>query len=914
MSNGVVSEKNNAGMEYQEPAPVTPQGDPKDVTVAFLFSPFSYDLLKDYSSWKWMNAYQTQYNHYEYGRFISLLEWDSKNGFSNASLPVDFKDVPASDEISDRKKIIEQNPLDMTLFVDCSSEKFNSIDGEASLKEVNKVTKENKGWDDLAGYLSMALSELKDHLFRLHKKGHNGYVHFEVAAYQPLSPLLFALLDIAGIRIKECAEHDDFISYLKGQNWFANFKPWMEKYEWEMDLKQASLFQGYFYGVTQETESSINSRYAKECQKGLRKLYDFDKKLHGGLSHGDLEWDREDCKKWKESGEFTIAELDDGDWPVHPHRFGGDQENMSSVLGVSYWSQEEPVVKVFDQYWTEKQLKKVRDRFMRRVGGDGAPEWSLKFNKFTQRGEIKVDQKSYQGKVTSKDLKKELDDWKQYTYDPQMAENKAVLNEFDKRENDAIEKEVWKRKSMEDEGASDKWNVDKNLVVYHGKSVRREVFEAKVNKLNQEFAQRLEAIENAENLETLEVWLTVLSVLQIVCGIITLGTSSLFAGVLFAVIDAGFEVGKAALQFHYDKNYTMGKALYEHSLGVIMDVASCVLFIPALFRIRKVKASQKLADNAHSIPSPTQAPPPAPEPPKLQQNTRTYSYTTEATPMSSSYSQQSTPIASEMTTASTEKAADPIYGHIKPAGNNYEILGMATTRNAAKNAPNGANLHVGSGLSNDKVTWVKIRRDNGSVDVLRIDNKKQPQWLKNHTGKDANEWNAYRTAQNGAAPNPTVVQDKGPVANLKQQAKESFSYSGPNEKVTFDELAKSGYSPETGPTTIETTNIKYDEYNYSSFGDMLRFHGSGIVKPKNIATPKAYHILKKSVSEEQLVIDGVNLSITKHVTTFYTGYSTSMNILQLVNSAGICYDWAKTNIGEQIDGEKVEDLFDEPLN
>lgn len=891
MCNGVGTGASNVGMEYQEENPVAPEGKPKDVNVVILFTPYSYDLLKDYSSWKWMNQYAEVYSHYEYGRFISLLEWDNERKYTLATEPTEFKDVPASDQAADRADMLKKNPMDMSLIVDCSSEKSYVIDSELSLVQANKISKEVKEWDDLADYLSMAISEVKDHLFRLHKQKARGHVHFTVSAYQPLTPLLFAMLDLAGIPIDEGKNHKGFIDYLRQKPWFANFKPWMDQYDWKPQLKRCSIFQGYFYGMSEETYSSRCHRRAQQFQSALQVLYYYDKKFHGKLAHGNLDWGKDECKQWKDAGGYTIKKIDDDEWPTDPKRYGKG-EGLDTIF-----NNEEPVVKVDDNYYTEKQLIKLRDFFLKQVKGDGSPVWNLKYNKRTGRGEIKANQNEIKQKVTSKDLKAELEAWKENTYNPQMAENKAMLGKFKDRKDDKTENEVWKRKSVEDEQASDKWSADIDMMQYHGKMVHKDKFTSDVARLDKELQDRLDAIEHQEKIETMEKWLTVLSMLQIVIGIATLGVGSIAVGIGLAIIDIGIEIGKAAIQFHYDKNYTMGKALREHTLGIIMDLASCVLLIPALFRIQKLKSTQKLAQKAIDAHEAEQA-----------RRTATISRSSEYSGVTTAqHTQISTGMPTEMKSANTN------FVPIRPKGKDYQVIGMSTSKRGADAIPDDGALHLGSGLSNDKPTWVRIKRDNGSFDTLRIDNGKQKEWLKNHTGKDANEWRGVKKeTETNSSPNVT----DSPVVKLKEEAQASFSYTGANDTVTFDQLAKSNYNPQVGPSTIETVNVKYDEFTIPCFGDMLRYHGSGhlTIKPVKVAEPKAYHILKEAKLEEEFIINNVKGSITNNVTLFYVGYSTAMNTLQVVSSEGIPLSWAKENIANVIDGKKAEEIFVDTKN
>jgi hypothetical protein len=156
----------------------------------------------------------------------------------------------------------------------------------------------------------------------------------------------------------------------------------------------------------------------------------------------------------------------------------------------------------------------------------------------------------------------------------------------------------------------------------------------------------------------------------------------------------------------------------------------------------------------------------------------------------SSYSSYNTEMPTKMNSHNTN---DAVQSTIKPQGKDYEVLGMATTRSAAKNVPNDGMLHIGSGLSNDKTVWVHIKRNNGTFDDIRIDPKDKPNWVKNHTGKDANEWNALKRENKST---PSVTPDR--LDQLKAEAKETYSFLDPNDYISFDAMAKTDFNPAGG--------------------------------------------------------------------------------------------------------------------
>jgi len=882
---GAVESGAQAGMEYQERTPDSSPKQTKEVTISVLFSPFSYDLLKDYSSWKWINKYKIEYRHYKYARFITLLEWDLKGGDTNATIPVSINDVPASDKIADKKKALEQNEFDLSLFVDCSSAETCS----AKIED-----------DDLAGYLSLTISEIKDHLFRLYKRGFSGNVNFVLAAYQPLPPLMFALIDYAGMRISECAKYDDdFILYMKQNPWFANFKSWLKKYEWKPILSDSFVYQGYLYGMSEETEGSRCSRRVSAFQAGLRKLYDFHKNVLGrDLPHGHLGWGKDDCEKWKDNGGLTRIEK-----------------------GFLFDS-EEPVVHVYDNDYTEEELEENRDFFIKeeKLHPDGTAEWFLDYNRDTGKGRVRNRLIQPQEKITADKLQKDFDDWKKTVYNPQREENRAVLKKIDERNTNDLEKEIWERKRVEDEMVSDTWSVDKNKIMYQGKMVDRSAFQKKIDKLDEEYKVRLETIENQQKLETLQTILTILAILQLCIGIATLGAATPAAGAILAGIDLSLEAGKIGFRHHYDKNFNMSTFFREHALGITMDLVSVLLCIPAIYKVRKLASANKLTDNPYKKLENQR--------PRLRNN---------------GDGKASTPNPKNEPTQTSSVATDETMAPIKMSGNKGEIVGIASSKRKAEGFA-GDSLQISSGLSNKKVAWVKIRKSDGSYVVSGIDPKKHPDRLRSLTGKDADEWNIVRSKSKKPESAPPKAEKGDRLDELKSEADASFSKPDPDHKMSFNNVTKFNYSPmivpnkppmkpnvktssgktysytvtqptkpvsniqESVPNVPETNSvdvktIKYHKADIEPFGEMMSHEGI----PVNIA-PKAdvYRVLRSGDVE-------LNNGVMKTVTTIYTGYSIFGNsyYLHLINSDGTSLEWAKREIkAKEIDGVALEDIFD----
>ena len=602
---------------YNDPHPPQPTKElQQGVTIALLFTPFSYDLMKEYSSWNYLNSYGGDDDYDVFKRFVTVLNWDSIHGEPNMS----GKEI-SLDQVPARNKLDAKAKFDKNLFIDCSYTKEKEIE-HMNNKIAGHVDPaadgmlDNVNLADLVGYLSLAISEVKDHLYRLSKQGYYGKVNFVVAAYEPVHPLMYTFLDLAGIGVNRCSSVSYFTDFIKQDAWFGGFESWMkDKLKWTPVLKEAALYKGYFYGISQETEHKKNKDRAAVLTKELKRMDDLaEKHLGEGITvhtnHAGNEiilskWGESQCEKWKNLGEHTTdynkfgqlesiyGKGESADWSLFSVGIAGQQGWMEGYDHAT--PAEMPIGKVEGRWMTVKQMLVERDKCW-----DKAAETAKTPMYFIgKRASRRLVDNAPPYEPSSEEMQEEFDRWEQMSYNPQVAENKSWIQKMDDRDS-GTEHEIWKRKQVEDEGVSDKWSAGKDDILYNGRVVKRSYFEEEIAKLKKEYDARKDAITDKKKREEMEIVLKILAGVQVVCAIASFGAATPLTAAIFIAIDVGLTVGKVAVKFHYDKSYTMAKAAKDHLLDVLMDVFAGVLLVPAFMKFSRQMTKVKTYTVEHT--------------------------------------------------------------------------------------------------------------------------------------------------------------------------------------------------------------------------------------------------------------------------------------------------------------------------
>ena len=253
----------DAGLEYKEKNPVKPTKN-AELVISVLFSPFTYDFLKEQSLWHIVNEKNDKF--YYNRRFLTTLKYTVKIGkIKPAPNEVTLENVSVNKLYG--KAInggVEANKAQIAkfhkvIFIDCTKK---DKDGNLLLT-----------WEIVTGYLSYAISEVKDYLFRQHKYGYHGKVKFVVSAYHPLEPLPEAFCNAAGVPIQiDLQGFSGFTSSVLQKTWFKNFKQWLKKHEWTPEEPECAIFDGQYYGGAERKSSSIALDRIRKIQNVINNM------------------------------------------------------------------------------------------------------------------------------------------------------------------------------------------------------------------------------------------------------------------------------------------------------------------------------------------------------------------------------------------------------------------------------------------------------------------------------------------------------------------------------------------------------------------------------------------------------------------------------------------------------------------
>ena len=279
------------------------------------------------------------------------MKW-SKNG--------EIKDVPA--EVKEENTPVENmsvkepEPTDYVvpdhtkfIMIDCSSSHEELDDPNNPEGTRHTVDEVQLSWETATGFLSFAISEVKDYLFRLHKGGTNGTVHFIVTAYHPLDPLAMAFCALIGAPIQDYwFDFSDFIGKVEKESWFNNFYgEWLSRYSWTPELDECAIFEGIEYGGSERTKYSIAKERIEKINMALKII---EESLQEETLTRKIEYPDERMIVWKKlGGATTDADYDGkGFRPVYhfyfPDKYKWDHEGT----GIEKWAwgtpSEQPLV------------------------------------------------------------------------------------------------------------------------------------------------------------------------------------------------------------------------------------------------------------------------------------------------------------------------------------------------------------------------------------------------------------------------------------------------------------------------------------------------------------------------------------------------------------------------------------------
>ncbi|MBR4148006.1 MAG: hypothetical protein IKU00_09020 [Bacteroidales bacterium] len=796
------------------------------------------------------------------------MEWSSKGGLKKNPKEVVKSNVPA---IAKGKPEID---FDQYIFIDCSSENCSRVVFELA---------------DVVGYLSLAISEVKDRLFRLHKDGCSGNVNFVIAAYQPMQLLMFAMLALLGIPVNDCMKYKDFIRLLSTNCWFSSLRCWLEKYHWKPVLKEGIVYQGYFYGVSQESDYSRATKKLKKFYLELQKTEPYFK--GGGMRLCKDAW----IEEYKEAGGASTDMYAKGeDKPIY-HK-GEGQGTFES-----FFLDEEPLGYVDGKYYTVGEMRAEVKKWEKIQQSDPVAPKTWYIDKPPKNGKRGVDMAAVIDADTT-DMEKEFLEWEATTYRPQMAEYNQYIRSIDKRETDSKESSIWERKKTEDEAISKKWSADKDEILYHGKVRKRAEFENEKEKLNKQRNEWLTAIAERRDIATRIRILKAISAVQFGLGFISLGVAAPVGAAILLGIDALLEGAKIAVDFTYDKNYTWGKAVDEHLGGIICDGVSALLLIPqiARFTSKELKAINSMA------PSPST---PAPKTSQYVVKTSNpkFNYTTQTT---------GTDIVSSHGSVSTG-TAKPVQKPIQYTenGKNYEIVsitGDKKNKNILTN--NFSELKIGDNLNRDTgYFYVKIRPEGGGKAITRKWNAGE---VKNNTGKTPKEWKETKdiTAQHSGMPTEMTTQYSGMpeemtsistdrIQTLKQEVQTSFP---PGEDKHLAQIQENGNVSQSPKDYLQ------EMINYVD-GEKKPLKFKFVTKQAKDAAFWLANVEEgiKAVKGGKIAKGSLHFlgGSAKAATFIYSGFGMYQNCVFVVSTQDLSLEMAKRLGVDEIDGKNVEDVF-----
>lgn len=564
-----------AGMDYQEKNKKTASNN-TTVKISVVFSPYTYDFLKNNANW---NYYPTQYfDRYVYLRFMTRLKWSTKPLLPTNPQEFDIDKVPAmSMRVSNGP---DNDHLDVSydkfIFIDCTTKEGS-----------NNIVKLD--WDSMIGYLSFAFSEIKDFLFRLHKYNYRGKVKFVVTGFEPLDPLIHAFCYQIGISIKNTKnKYQSFCNNVNEEIWFANFKRWLQQYNWDPELEEAALFEGNFYGGSEETISSRAMKIKEKFRKEEKKLRPYWKGGNG--LYGQVVLDDAWITAWKRNGGASTDRGARGenkpiyhyDSSIYGGEFGPDGPGMTSAWNV-FDGDEEPLGFVNGKYYTYAEIWEAMNQLDEIALLDNCgPKWWIGRAPRGSKRLFAEDMLEYQ----AEEMQKNLDYWKEHTYEPQKLEYNELINSIDARHKgnanyNATEEEIWNRKSIEDESVSDKWNAGIDDIEYHGKTVNRSYLKGELDKLEEYKKEREAMIRRCKNDALLIRALKVVSCIQFMIGMISLGSTSSMAIGSLLIIDSLLETTKVMFEWGCNDDLTLKQAFANHLSSYINNaISALVIHVP----------------------------------------------------------------------------------------------------------------------------------------------------------------------------------------------------------------------------------------------------------------------------------------------------------------------------------------------
>ena len=609
----VVSDASNVGMNYEEKS----QSQSKNkvtVNISVFFSSYSYGFLKKHFNWDYKPA--EGLSHVEIFRFINRIRWSTKiTDLQNYPQKISLDEVPAMN-FGSAKNDFQLQSVNKLIFVDCTKKK----DG----KNVVELS-----WESMTGYLSFAVSEVKDLLFRMRKRGdYYGDVNFVIAGYDPLEPLVQAFCSVVTNQVikNTGADYVPFTQTVKQEPWFANVSKWFEKYDWTPHLEECAMFQGMFYGANRESVSSKAMKIKKmfdEQWRLMRPYWVYHPQFGWITTWSDDTW----MVEWKEKG---YASTDRGakreNRPIYrfnvavPKEYGPNTYKNERVIGTGFTNaflhtpgDEEPLAYINGDYYTFAETQAVMNECDKMMTGDrmGPKAW---IGPAPRRGQaLKTEQML---NMQADAMQEDLDEWVTKVHDPQIKEYEQQIEYIDQRHSDngkydPIEEEIWERKNVEDEAVSDRWSAGIDDIEYQGKTVDRAYFEKEIEALKKERKERERQIQKLRDNAALIQWLKIVGCIQLFCGFISLGATASAAVTTLFWIDVACTVAKMAFKVAYKENYTLGDAISDHFIDFLnIGISMGMMHTPfknatdkemkTINSLKPTKAPQKNLDSSYN--------------------------------------------------------------------------------------------------------------------------------------------------------------------------------------------------------------------------------------------------------------------------------------------------------------------------
>ena len=859
-----------------------PQGNPIDVNISVLFSSHTYDFIVDNSEFKLLET-----NDYTstYGRFATYLVYPN----------------------TDPDKAPKTAPqIHMPIFIDVASEEYGVAAGVCSCER-------------MLGFLSRAVSAIKDYLYQKHLEGKHGTVHFYLGAYDPLEALMFSLADLLG-KPNTRKEYKDFVAIVNRQCWFAVLSGWMKKLHWTPKVEAACVYLGKDDIVEQESQVSKNRKRIKKINKILDEMHSEQYFYRGGTfttSHEKIdEWKKKyrTVKPFKIGGNritkkyegYTILRskkyVDSGHWYI-PNPWYWDYRigNVPEIDGTpSYKEYNKEKDKWVDAPPRSDETEFIASPFegllysyeqlalyMNEMeAADPAPKmWGIK-NPPRPIGKTPKQQMD----EYIAELEREKAEWERNTYNPEKAAYTDALKQIDERENESTDSyKIWKRKKDEDEAISNEWDANKDKIEFHGQIVSRAELVARDKKLENIKKQKQAAIDKAYDQK---FWTTVLEfvvVFQMLLAIASFGVGSIGVGVALAAVDAGIEIFKANIEVKYfDKNWTDGE-MWSHWVSIALDGVTMILSAPRIFCAKPPKM------NIPKAPKVAKETPPA----IVKPNNAPNKFTAQSYITTPTYNLKASP------KPKLEPVPVPEYKPMTAAkythqGKESTVVGVSHTKVEAANLGKKADkANAKNGANTMEVNWenetggqymyVATKNKNGKISVEHMSAKD----FKQRTGIDPSELDkttkakkAHQTAinRNKEIEAQNAASNAAPQSDILTQLNENSVSTA--ERSGNSTLAELTTEPPARPK-VEVTKTEKAAATKERSSLLQRAHEYGSMVMDNLKKDKSDFVTGAFVKKME--------GVTDRATFVWTIYGIGSNAEGLM---GHSIGWSIVNVSE----------------